>query len=234
MSAKSKNSKPGGKPEKLHVGLLLDESGSMLGNENAVIGGVNEFVERLRAQESSTKVSATLGTFDRRGNEPVVRYVYSGIPLDEVIAMTPEQYLPHGATPLNDAVAGVIRQIDSQASKGERVMLVVLTDGLENASETPTRQLRKLISEKEAAGWEFIYLGANQDAWAESDAIGIDARGKKFDYIASHHGTEAALRFASDRALRFRESPVDYDKELPALGDAIAESGEVERKRDDD
>ena len=186
----------------------------MLGNESAVIGGVNEFVEKLRSQESKTKVSATLGTFDRHGNDPVVRYAYSGIPLEEVVAMTPEQYLPRGATPLNDAVAGVIRQIDSQASKGDRVMLVVLTDGLENASETPTRELRKLIAEKEAEGWEFIYLGANQDAWAESDAIGITARGKKFDFVASHAGTAAAMRFASDRARRFREEPGRYTREL--------------------
>lgn len=230
MGTKSKKSKS----QKLHVGLLLDESGSMLGNESAVVGGVNEFVEKLRSQESTTKVSATLGTFDRSGNDPVVRYAYSGIPLEEVVAMTPEQYLPRGATPLNDAVAGVIRQIDSQASKGERVMLVVLTDGLENASETPTRELRKLIAKKEAEGWEFIYLGANQDAWAESDAIGIQARGKKFDFVASRAGTAAAMRHAADRASRFRDAPEEYVEELRTLGDSISESGRVERKRDVD
>lgn len=232
--SKKKSKTEDSRDDRLHVGLLLDESGSMLGNESSVIGGVNEFVEKLRLQESETKVVATLGKFDLHGGAPVVRYAYSGIPLDEVATMALEEYMPRGATPLNDALAGVIREIDEQCSKGDRVILVVLTDGLENASETPTRQLRKLIARKEAAGWEFIYLGANQDAWAESDAIGIQARGKKFDFVASRAGTAAAMSVAADRASRFRAEPDAYRQELESLGDSISESGAVERKRESD
>ena len=57
----------------LHVGLLVDESGSMCGNEPAVVGGINEFVAKLAADQNGTKVLATLGMFDTHGNDPVVR-----------------------------------------------------------------------------------------------------------------------------------------------------------------
>jgi hypothetical protein len=232
MSAKKK---PAKKPKgsTLQVGLLLDESGSMLGNETAVVGGVNEFVEQLRLQEDETKVVATLGLFDSHGNDPVVRYAYAGIPLDEVAPLDPGAYLPRGATPLNDAVAGVIRKIAKQKSKGDRVILVVLTDGLENASETPTRKLRKLIVEKEAEGWEFVYLGANQDSWAESEAIGIADRGKRFDFDASPAGTRAAMAHSAGKAMRFREDPDAYKAELADDGDRILEDGSVRREREE-
>lgn len=221
--------------ETLHVGLLLDESGSMAGTESSVVGGVNEFVEKLRADEAGneTKVVATLGMFDRHAHDPVVRYAYAGIPLDEVAVLQPGAYRPRGATPLNDAVAGVIRKIDGQRSKGDRVILVVLTDGFENASETPSGALRKLIADKEAEGWEFIYLGANQDAWDDSDQIPIAPRGRKFDFEASPAGTAAALRHSAVRVRDFRDDPAEYSDSLRRQGDSIRPDGSVTRERDD-
>ena len=65
--------------------------------------------------------------------------------------------------------------MDKRVKKGHRAMLVILTDGLENASETSSADVRKLIHAREKRGWEFIYLGANQDAWAESQRIGLAA-----------------------------------------------------------
>lgn len=222
-----------GTEEVLHVGLLLDESGSMMGMESAVTGGVNEFIERLRADEAETRVLATLGTFDRSGNDPVVRYAYAGIPLAEVDLLPEGFYRPRGATPLNDAVVGAIRKIEADRRRGDRAILVILTDGLENASETPSRAVGELIREKEAEGWEFIYLGANQDAWADSEQIAVQARGRKFDYEPSAGGTRAALSVSADRVSRFRAAPEEYVSELDSLGDSIDEDGSVERKRSD-
>jgi uncharacterized protein YegL len=220
----------------LHVGLLLDESGSMAGTEAAVVGGVNEFVEKLRADEAGaeTKVVATLGVFDRHAHDPVVRYAYAGIPLEEVTTFETGDYRPRGATPLNDAVVGVIRKIASDIrGKGDRVILVVLTDGFENASETPSRVVRKLIAEKEAEGWEFIYLGANQDAWADSGQIPVAPRGRKFDFDASPQGAAAALRHSASRVRDFRVDPAAYRESLKDQGDSILPDGGVERRRKD-
>ena len=124
------------KKDTLHVGLLVDETGSMTGAEPDVVGGINEFVAKLAADQNGTKVLATLGMFDLHGNDPVVRVKFDDIPVDEVDTLGPGDYLPRGATPLNDAVVKTIRSMDKRVKKGHRAMLVILTDGFENASET--------------------------------------------------------------------------------------------------
>jgi uncharacterized protein YegL len=214
----------------LHVGLLVDESGSMQGNQPAVIGGINEFVAKLASDANGTKVLATLAMFDLCGNDPVVRTKFDDIPVAEVATLGPADYQPRGATPLNDAVVRTIRSMDKRMKSGHRVMLVILTDGFENASETSSRDVRKLIIERERRGWEFIYLGANQDAWAESDRIGLAQPGKAFDYDASPAGTRAALRASGERAKRFRDAPGGYRQELDSL-DTRIEPGDEDVKR---
>ena len=128
--------------------------------------------------------------FDLHGNDKVVRTNHD-IPVAEVDTLGPDAYSPRGATPLNDAVVHTIRSMDKRVKKGHRAMLVVLTDGFENSSETSSRDVRTLILEREKRGWEFIYLGANQDAWAESSRVGIVGRGKSFNVPASPAGYDA-------------------------------------------
>ena len=214
----------------LHVGLLVDESGSMSGNEPAVVGGINEFVAKLAADQNGTKVLATLGMFDLHGNDPVVRVRFEDIPVSEVDTLGPGDYMPRGATPLNDAVIKTIRAMDERVKQGHRAMLVILTDGLENSSRASSNKVRKLIHEREKRGWEFIYLGANQDSWAESQRIGIADRGKQFDFDASPAGTRAALRVSGERAKKFRDAPAEYRGELNELGSRI-DPGDEDVKR---
>ncbi len=109
-------------------------------------------------------------------------------------------------------------------------MVVILTDGLENASETSTDELRKLIVAKEAEGWEFVYLGANQDTWSATQAMGLNQRGKHFNWEASAAGVGSALKVSSDRVLRFRDAPADYQREALDLDDRIA-PGESKARR---
>jgi uncharacterized protein YegL len=225
----SRNGKPAGSQETVHLGLLIDESGSMTGNEPAVIGGLNEFIESLRADEAEASVRVTLSMFDLHANDPVVRPRYKAIPLAEVAPLGPGDYRPRGATPLNDAVVKTIRGMSRAVKKGHRAMLVILTDGLENASETVSREVRKLIHRKEKAGWEFIYLGANQDAWAESQKIGLADAGKNLGWQADDAGVADALEVSADRVKSFRDDPVRYKEE--ALGMRRSVEGEKRRKR---
>lgn len=215
----------------LHVGLLVDETGSMCGTEPHVVGGINEFVAKLASDANGTRVLATLGMFDLHGNDPVVRVKFDDIPVEEVDTLGPGDYSPRGATPLNDAVVRTIRSMDKRVKKGHRAMLVILTDGLENASETSSRDVRKLIREREKRGWEFIYLGANQDAWSESQKIGLAQAGKSFDFSGSPEGTRAALRASGGRAKRFRDAPAAYAAELNQLDSRIGETDEDVKRR---
>jgi Mg-chelatase subunit ChlD len=226
----SRNGRGAKSKETVHVGLLIDETGSMSGMEPAVVGGINEFVESLRADRADASVRVTLSMFDLHANDPVVRPKYKAIPLAEVAALEPGDYRPRGATPLNDAVSKTIRGMSRAVKKGHRAMLVILTDGLENASETPSREVRKLIHRKEKAGWEFIYLGANQDAWAESERIGLGDSGKNLSWDASPQGTRDALAVTADRAKSFRDDPARYKAEANDLGDSV-ESAKLRKRR---
>jgi len=226
---KSKSKAPA--KDTLHVGLLVDETGSMGPNHLAVVGGINEFVAKLAADANGTKVLATLSMFDLHGNDPVVRNKFEDIPVQEVATLGAGDYAPRGATPLNDAVVRTIRSMDKRVKKDHRAMLVILTDGLENASETSSRDVRKLIVEREKAGWEFIYLGANQDSWAEGSKIGVGAPGKRFDYDATPDGTRAALRASAARAGRFRDAPDEYRTELNDLAARIDPDDEDVKRR---
>jgi uncharacterized protein YegL len=227
----SRNGRGAGSKETVHVGLLVDETGSMGGLEPAVIGGINEFVESLRADSADAKVRVTLSMFDLHANDPVVRPKYKAIPLEEVAPLGPGDYRPRGATPLNDAVVKTIRGMSRAVRKGHRAMLVILTDGLENSSETPSREVRKLIHRKEKAGWEFIYLGANQDAWAESEKIGLGDHGKNLRWDASPTGTHDALAVSADRAKSFRDDPARYKAEARDLGDSVETAKRRKRRR---
>jgi len=217
MTKKSKKTRH----ETVHVGLLIDESGSMAGMEHSVIGGINEFIEKLRADRSEARVRVSLAMFDAHAHDHVLRPRFEGIPLAEVRALEPGEYAPRGATPLNDAVVGSIRAIDRSLKDGHRAILVVLTDGLENASETSSRKVRELIATKEAEGWEFIYLGAHQDVWAEADQIGLAAAGKNFVLDKSDAGIRSALRVSADRTRSFRDDPVRYKEEQARLAEKI-------------
>lgn len=228
--ARRKNGCESNGREVLHVGLLVDESGSMRPMAPAVIAGINEFIGDLKADPSeTTAIRASLAMFDQRGGEPPVRVRFADLPIERVRQIGPSDYQPHGATPLNDAVMRTIRAVGRRAGRDERVMIVILTDGLENASETSTSKLRAKILEREAAGWEFIYLGANQDTWAATEGIGLDRRGKHFAWDASGPGVEAALRVSGSRVKRFRDAPAEYRLEADELADSIA-PGESEAR----
>ena len=61
-----------------------------------------------------------------------------------------------------------------EEEKPEKVLVVVLTDCEENSSQMFSIQdVRQLITEKTLVGWEFVYIGANQDTWSVANSMGI-------------------------------------------------------------
>lgn len=225
--AKKAKTKKAKKVETIHLGLLVDESGSMQGKQEAVVTGCNEFIAGLRADEevAAKNVRATLAMFDAAAGQEIVRVKYEGTPLGEVPELTAADYQPRGMTPLNDAVLSVIGQMEREAEKGDKAMLVIFTDGLENASTSTNDEVKEKISEREAAGWTFIYLGANQDAWAAGGAIGIKANTSK-NFSATRRGTVGTMRAASSMAAMYATaSPAAYDTTMASLGDTIGEDG---------
>jgi Mg-chelatase subunit ChlD len=182
--------------QRRHVVLVLDRSGSMHSARADTEGGVAsllaEQVEALRQHGGETRV--TLAQFDHQ-----YELVHDRTPLTEHVRW---ELHARGRTALYDAIGRTVasvRQADAELRDAERpthTALVIVTDGMENAStEWGRTAVRDLIGEVRAAGWEVIFLAADLDAWSVSDGLGID-RANAASYSKSQAGTRAAYTSA--------------------------------------
>src|SRR5574341_1032494 len=186
---------------------LLDGSGSMTAVLDATIEGFNGYITELLRDDAAPNTRFTLVVFSTEA----VRLVHNAVPLGHVELLTRQTYRPRGGTPLFDAIGRTIREtaqrLDADpALANARVLFAIQTDGEENASReyTSRQQIAALIAEYEASGWTFVYLGANQDAFAEGAALGIPA-GNTANYSPSRTGV---LFSAHSRATRsFMSAP---------------------------
>lgn len=158
----------------VNVSFLLDRSGSMNSLAEDVIGGFNAFVANQRTMDGDCLFTAA--QFD--GTDPF-ELLYDRVPITDVSELDSDRYQPRGNTPLFDAIATLINNVEngsaSTTANSEQIV-VVFTDGLENASRTWTRdQVFALIEQKKVQGWTFVFMGANQDAYAEGSRIGFQA-----------------------------------------------------------
>jgi uncharacterized protein YegL len=157
------------------ITLVVDRSGSMDEVREDAEGGVNTFI-RQQAKEPGEAL-LTLVQFDTE-----YEFLHAGVPIQNVPKY---KLVPRGMTALLDAVGRAINQTGERLAKmaeSDRpglVIFVVMTDGLENSStEFNKSQIKKMIERQQNDyGWHFTFLGANQDAFAEADGMGIDAAG---------------------------------------------------------
>ena len=141
--------------------FILDRSGSMETCRDDTIGGFNAFVDSQK-QFGGT---ITLIQFDHEYN-----LVYANKPIADVEPMTRQTFVPRGSTALLDAIGRAIKECKTQTIP----TVIILTDGYENASHTYTKaHIKDLITERQKEKWDFVYLGANQDAFAEAGSLGI-------------------------------------------------------------
>jgi uncharacterized protein YegL len=161
MNTNGNTSLNGTKPgrDALHVAFVLDESGSMSHLADAVIAGFDEFLGELRADGGERLVTLTL--FDTE-----FRHVHVAAPLLDVPPLSSTGYRPGGMTALFDAIAHAVVDTDkrlvAEGRADEKVMVVVMTDGLENSStDFDAVAIADLIrSYDERPNWTFVYLGA--------------------------------------------------------------------------
>ena len=141
--------------------FLLDCSGSMESCWDDTIGGYNALVK----EQAEFGGTMTLVQFDHEYN-----VTYENKPIGEVEPLTRETYKPRGSTALLDAIGQTIKECKTAMLP----TIIILTDGLENASKKYTKaHIKDLIEQKTKDGWTFAYLGANQDAFAEAGSLGI-------------------------------------------------------------
>jgi uncharacterized protein YegL len=155
--------------------FILDRSGSMGGFEDDTIGGFNSLIEKQKKVEGKALVTTVL--FDNN-----LRTLHDRIDLQEIEPLTTEDYYVGGCTALLDAVGETVTHIEKvhKYIRPEDVpastMVVITTDGMENASHLwRADKVKKLVEKKKGEGWEFLFLGADIDAVHEAARFGIGA-----------------------------------------------------------
>lgn len=190
-------------PNRRHITIILDRSGSMITVKDDTEGGLRAFLETQAEAPGTTTVS--LHQFDDKYDT-----VYDNKPLADVPPFT---LRPRGATALLDAVGRTITTLGEhldakpETERPGEVVVVILTDGHENASTEYThRQVKDLITQQQDTyGWTFVFLGADQDAFAASASMGI-GRATTLSYSGTR--TRAAMTNASRMVARGTTSGV--------------------------
>ncbi|MEJ3656812.1 vWA domain-containing protein [Actinomycetes bacterium KLBMP 9759] len=183
------------------IAALLDRSGSMHGLRSDTEGGFDAFVADQRAVPGEVQV--TLAQFDDR-----YEVVYSRRAIAEV---PPLQLHPRGTTALLDAIGKLVTDVGrdlaalAEEERPEKVIVIVMTDGHENASSEWTPEaVRSIIAQQEQVySWEFLFLGANIDAVTVGSHLGFSHE-RSLTYSASSSGVGGAYRAASGYTRRSR------------------------------
>jgi len=173
------------------IAFVLDRSGSMKSCQQAAIEGFNQFLADQQKTDGLAKL--TLVLFD---DEYLV--AISSIPVEEVVPLTDDTYQPQGCTALLDAIGQTIDDLGwrlaalSEKDRPGQVIVAILTDGLENASQRFTWKeiAGKIKHQTDTCKWVFLFLGANQDAIATAANLSIPANNAA-NYVADAAGSKA-------------------------------------------
>ncbi|WP_449539185.1 vWA domain-containing protein [Ferdinandcohnia sp. Marseille-Q9671] len=175
---------------KTELVFILDKSGSMSGLEADTIGGYNSMLQKQKKEEGEAIVTTVL--FDHQ-----YELLHDRINVKGISPITNKEYEVGGTTALLDAIGFSIQKISnvqkhtSEKEQAEKVLFVITTDGMENASrEYTAANIKKMVQQqKEKYGWEFMFLGANIDAISTAAQFGIDE-----DYAVNYHADEVGTR----------------------------------------
>ena len=147
--------------EEMDIVFLLDRSGSMSGMEEDTIGGYNSYLNKKK--KKNVKVTTIL--FDDK-----YEILHQRENIKNIKDLTRKEYYVRGCTALLDAIGKTINMMDRE--EAGKVIFIITTDGLENASrEFNKGQIKKLIESHK--NWEFMYIGADIDSYSEGESIGI-------------------------------------------------------------
>jgi hypothetical protein len=163
------------KKDLCYIITVFDRSGSMSSIANDMIGGFNAFIKKQRdAKIGECKI--TFNQFD-----DIFEQIYKNVDVNDVKDLTSDTYQPRGCTALYDAVGKTVNSVGvdlnalPENERPEKVLVVVITDGLENASrEFDAKKVREMVKHQtEVYNWEFVFLGANIDTWSTGESIGV-------------------------------------------------------------
>ena len=205
------------------IALVLDQSGSMESIKTGTLEGVNAFIDQQKKENSSYPVRFTLTLFS---TETETRY--DSVPVADIPSLEDSTYRPSGGTALLDAIGITIDRLGKRLSKTPeadrpgKVIVGIMTDGEENSSRDFTwEQIReKIHHQTEVYRWEFLFLGANQDAIATAARINIVSENSAL-FFQRDGSSKSALRAMSASVRHSKTGRPNWSKK--ALSELVAE-----------
>jgi uncharacterized protein YegL len=184
--------------------FILDKSGSMAGLEADTIGGYNAMLKKQQKAEGEAIVTTVL--FDHN-----YELLHDRINVKGISPITEDDYEVGGTTALLDAIGFTLQKIinvqrkTTENERAEKVLFVITTDGMENASrEYTTEKIKEMIEhQRDKYGWEFMFLGANIDAVSTAAEFGIE-EDFAVEYHADHIGTQLNYEAVSEAVTNIR------------------------------
>jgi hypothetical protein len=203
-------------PNKTAIAVVLDSSSSMYSCRIATIDGFNAFLNKQR--EAPGHATMSLMVFS---DESTMRY--TDVDVRNLAPMERIDFTPYGNTALRDAIGRTITELGAKLAKlpeserPSKVIVVIITDGQENYSRQFTApQIREMIKHQtDTYNWQFLYLGANQDAIVVGASMGVlrscsatystSNSAEAFETVSSNSvsyrktGRKADLNFSADQ-----------------------------------
>ena len=197
------NSKTGNTKTQIFNVIILDRSGSMECIRKAAVDGFNETLAGIKkAQEKFADTQehyVSLVTFC----SCETKHVFDKTPVADAVSLKVEDYQPCCCTPLYDAMGITLTAMRKYVEKIEDsvVVVTIITDGLENASqEYSGKAIKELVERLRGEGWTFTYMGANQNAVEVASELSI-RNSRSFDYSSA--GTAGAMEKDANTRMNF-------------------------------
>ena len=188
---------------------LVDRSGSMQSILDDAIGGFNIFLAAQQRQPSEAELSLIL--FDHE-----YQVVHQAVDIQQVEPLNQDTYVPRGSTALLDAVGKTIDAVGErlaatlESERPSQVIVSILTDGYENASQTYSKpKVAEMIKHQtEKYNWAFEFQAANMDAFAAAKELSI-APDRVVQFEATSQGVREAFAQQSQRISAIRSRDMD-------------------------
>lgn len=197
--------------------FILDRSGSMYGLEQDTIGGFNSMLTKQKSLDGECRITTVL--FDHQ-----YTLFHDRIDIQAVSPMSEKDYFVGGSTALLDAIGTTIDKLirvqrhTAESYRAQKIIFVIITDGEENSSRKYSydQVKAKIEHEKEAYGWEFIFLGANMDAVKTASQFGIHAD-RAAEYVPDAVGTTLNFEMMSNAVSEFRQCSTISDQHFETI-----------------
>jgi hypothetical protein len=193
--------------DRTHFSVILDRTGSMESIRQDTIGGFNAFL----TEQQAVPVPATLTLVQFDSQDPY-EVLQSFTPIGMVPPLTTATFVPRANTPLLDAIGRGINDLASRLEaiaadqRPSKVVFVIVTDGQENASrEFTAEKVRAMLDERRKAGWQFVFLSADESAIRDGGCVGVHT-----DYSMAvekgSQGTRRLWKAVSARSIEMRRA----------------------------